>query len=180
MTVKAINDTAGPNRLVSTLLLFKTYLRIHSIDLLASTIIQKATAIQKIIVDVRKIRTENYLADALNTKNGRLMDFVHDLPLNSDVLVGQEDNIRQSSKWTDSFKLLGIKGEICKIYLPSSPTEFRNTVVKPYLVNNDNTENNSPPTAKTLSIAQSIVPNISLLSTTNNLLIATTRPSHIQ
>ncbi len=179
MVVKAVKNTAGPDRLVPTLLVFGAYPCMHSMDLLTPTIIQRTATIEKAIDEVRKIRAKNQVADALNTRNKPLMDLVHDLPLNSDVLVWREGNVGQSGKWTGPFKLLGIKGETCKIYLPSGPTEFRSTVVKPYFVDDDNTENNSPPTVEILPTTQSIVPNISPLPVAENPLIATARPSRI-
>ncbi len=180
MVVKAVNNTAGPDWLVPTLLVFGTYPRMHSMDQPVPTIIQRAAAIEKAMDEVSKIRAENQVANTPNTRNRPLMDFVHDLPLNSDVLVWQEGNTGRSGKWTGPFKLLGIEGETCKIHLPSGPTEFRSTVDKPYLVDDDNTENNSPLTAKILPIAQSIVPNISPLPAAKNPPTATTRPSYIR
>ena len=46
MAVKAINDTAGPNSLVPTLLVFKAYPRITSADPPALSIIKRSKAIQ--------------------------------------------------------------------------------------------------------------------------------------
>ena len=62
------------------------------------TIIQRATAIKKAIEQVRKIRAENQVIDTRNTKNGPIVDYVHNLPLNSDILVWQEGNASQTSK----------------------------------------------------------------------------------
>jgi hypothetical protein len=39
MAVKAINDTAGPNGLVPTLLVYRAYLRIGKLDPLAPSVI---------------------------------------------------------------------------------------------------------------------------------------------
>lgn len=43
---------------------------------------------------VRKIRAENQIVNALNKRNKPLVDFVHDLLLNSDILVCQKGNTR--------------------------------------------------------------------------------------
>lgn len=67
-------------------------------DLPALTIMQRATAINKAINEVRKIRPENQVADELTTRNKPFMDHVHDLPLNSDIPVWPEDNTRQGGK----------------------------------------------------------------------------------
>ncbi len=58
MDVKSVNDTAGPNRLVSILLVFRAYSRMHSMDPPAPTIIQRAAAIEKAMREVRKIHAE--------------------------------------------------------------------------------------------------------------------------
>ena len=55
MAVKAINDTAGPNSLVPTLLIFKAYPRITSADLPALSIIKRSKAIQDIIRELRSL-----------------------------------------------------------------------------------------------------------------------------
>lgn len=92
MAVKAVNNTAGPDGFVSTLLIFGVYPHMYSMDPPAISIIQKTTAIEKAMDEIRKIRAENQVADAVNTKNSSLVDFVHDLFLNSDILVWQKDN----------------------------------------------------------------------------------------
>ena len=139
IAVKAVNDTAGPDGLVPTLLVFGAYPRMHAFDSPAPSITQRATAIRKAMDEIRKIRAEKQVNDALNTRNGPLVDLLHDLPLNSDVLVWREGNAGHTGTWTGPFKLLGIEGETCKVDLPSGPTEFRSTTVKPYYhVKNDN------------------------------------------
>ncbi len=74
MAVKSVNDTAGPNGLVPTLLVFGTYPRMHSMDPPAPTIIQRAAAIEKAMREVRKIHAEQQVADALNTRIGPQVD----------------------------------------------------------------------------------------------------------
>ena len=87
MAVKAVKNTAGPNSLVPTLLVFWAYLHMHSINLLALTIIQRANTIKKATEQNRKIRAKNQMINALNTKNELFIDLIHDLLLNSDRLV---------------------------------------------------------------------------------------------
>lgn len=55
MIDKAVNNTAGPDDLVPTLLVFGAYPHMHSIDPPAPTIIQRAAAIKKVVKQVRKI-----------------------------------------------------------------------------------------------------------------------------
>ena len=83
--------------------------------------------------EIARIRAKKQVDDALNQRNGPSVTTIHNLPLNSDVLVWREGNTGQSGRWTGPFKLLGIVGETCKVQLPSRPTDFRTTAVKPYL-----------------------------------------------
>jgi hypothetical protein len=99
----------------------------------APSITQRALAIRKAIEEVSRIRAEQQVKDALNQQNGPSVDAIHNLLLNSNILIWHEGNTGQSSKWTGPFKLLGITGETCQLQLPSGPTPFRTTVVKPYL-----------------------------------------------
>ena len=136
MAIKAINDTAGPDGLVPTLLVFGVYPRMHDLDPPSPSIVQRSEAIRKAMEEIRKIRAERQTADALNTRNGPIVDPVHDLPLNADVLVWREGNGGRTGKWTGPHKLLGIENQTCIINLPSGPTKFRSTVIKPYLIEN--------------------------------------------
>jgi len=45
MAVKAINDTASPNGLVPTLLVYGAYLRISKLDLFAPSVMDRAAVI---------------------------------------------------------------------------------------------------------------------------------------
>lgn len=111
----------------------------HNIELSALIIIQRVTAIKKAMKKIRKIRDKNQVIDALKTRNRSFITY--DFPLNFNILVWQESYIRRIGKQTGSFKLLGIESETCKIHLPSDLTKFQSTIVKPYFVDDDNTEN---------------------------------------
>ena len=95
MAFKAINDTAGPDGLVLTLLVFGAYPRMVELDPPSPTVAQRANAIKKAMAEVRKLRAERQVADALNQRNSPRTDGVHDLPLNSPVLVWREGNTGQ-------------------------------------------------------------------------------------
>ena len=58
MAVKAVNDTAGPDRLVPTLLVYRAYLRISNLDPPAPSIIERAAVIQKVIAKIVKLRAK--------------------------------------------------------------------------------------------------------------------------
>ena len=66
-------------------------------------------------------------------RNGPKTDAVHDLLLNSPVLIWREGNINQAGHWDGPYNLLTVEGETCTVKLPSRPTSFQSTVVKPYL-----------------------------------------------
>jgi hypothetical protein len=87
MAFKALNDSAGPDGLVPTLLVFGAYPRLVNSDPLAPTVTQRAAAICKAMAEVRKLRAERQVAEALQTRNGPQTSDIHGLPLNSDVLV---------------------------------------------------------------------------------------------
>jgi hypothetical protein len=55
---KAINDTAGPDGLVPTLLVFGAYPRMVESDAPSITVTQRAIVIKKAMVEVQKLRAE--------------------------------------------------------------------------------------------------------------------------
>ena len=55
MAVKAINNTAGPDGLVPTLLVYGAYLRINKLDPPALSITDRAAAIRKAIAEIVKL-----------------------------------------------------------------------------------------------------------------------------
>ena len=87
MTVKAVNDTANPNDLVFTLLIFEAYSRMHHLDPSASNIIQRVATISKTMDEMKKMMTEKQVRDVLNIKNGSIVNHFHDLFINFEVLI---------------------------------------------------------------------------------------------
>ena len=55
MAVKAINNTASPNRLVPTLLVYRAYLRISKLDPPTPSVIKQAAIIRKVIAEIVKL-----------------------------------------------------------------------------------------------------------------------------
>ena len=55
MAIKAINNTAGLNGLVPTLLVYRAYLRIDKLDPPASSITDQAAAIRKAMAEIVKL-----------------------------------------------------------------------------------------------------------------------------
>jgi hypothetical protein len=130
MIVKAINDTVDSDELLLILLIFEAYLCMHAMDSSTSSITQRAMTIEKAMIEIRKFRAERQVINVLNIRNDSIVISIHDLLLNSNVLVWRENNVNQRDKWTESFKLLDIEDEICQIVLFSESTDFRSTVVK--------------------------------------------------
>jgi hypothetical protein len=87
MIVKAINDTAESDELMPILLIFEAYPRIHTMNSPIPSISQRAMTIEKAMTEMRKFRAERQVADALNTRNDLIVTPIHDLFLNSNVLI---------------------------------------------------------------------------------------------
>ena len=58
MAVKAVNDTAGPNGLVPTLLVYRAYLRISNLDPPTLSIMEQAAVIRKVMAEIVKLRAK--------------------------------------------------------------------------------------------------------------------------
>ncbi len=127
MAVKAINDSAGPDGIVPTLLVFGAYPRLTKDSPPSPSVTERAEAIYKAMKEVRRIYAERQVKEALAMRNGPNTYKLHELPLQSNVLVYREKN-----GWNGPYKLIAINGETCTIQMPYGPTDFRSTVVKPY------------------------------------------------
>jgi hypothetical protein len=87
MIVKTINDTAESNELMLILLIFEAYSRIHVMNSSISSVNQRAMTIEKAMTEMRNFRAERQVADVLNTRNESIITSIHDLSLNSNVLI---------------------------------------------------------------------------------------------
>ena len=87
MAVKAVNNTASPNGLVPTLLVYRAYLRISKLDPPALSITERTTIIRKAMAKIVKLRAKQTINNALYYCNGPNITLVHNLPLNSKVLI---------------------------------------------------------------------------------------------
>ena len=87
MVFKAINNSIGPNSLIPTLLVFGAYPCIVESNIPNPTVIKRAAVLKKAIEEVKKLRTERQVADTLNIYNRPKTTTIHNLPLNSPVLV---------------------------------------------------------------------------------------------
>jgi hypothetical protein len=134
MAVKAVNDTAGYDGLIPTLLVFGAFPRISDADPPSLTTTQRAAAIKAAMSEVGKLYAKRQISDALRMRNGPQMDRVRELPIGSEVLVWRI----HEKEWTGPFKLLGINNETCLIDTgKKNPLEFRITTIKPYKRNTE-------------------------------------------
>lgn len=125
MAVKAVNDTAGYDGIVPTLLVFGALPRLTEMDPPAPSVVKRAAAIKKAMEEVSKLRAKRQVAGALRTRNGPITE---DLPIGSDVLVWRT----HEKSWNGPYKLAAVKGETGTIILPHGPTDFRMTSIKRY------------------------------------------------
>src|SRR6266702_2445825 len=127
MAVKAVNDTAGLDRLVPTLLVYRAYPRISNLDPPAPSITERAAVIRKAMAEIVKLWAKQTVNNALHHRNRPNTTLVHDLPLNSEVLVWHK-----SSSWNGPYCLLAVENEMCCVQFPSGLISFKNMSVKPY------------------------------------------------
>jgi hypothetical protein len=139
---KALNDSIHLDDLILILLVFDAYSRMTEINVSSSTITQRFIAMRKTMNEVRKSIVIRLLNDALNIQNDSSSTLIHNLSLNSDILVYREKNNRQSESWKDLFKLLSVIDESVIIELSSDSTKFRSTMIKSYY-DDDHLENSS-------------------------------------
>ena len=87
MAIKAVNDTAGLNRLVPTLLIYRAYLRIGKLDPSAPSITEQAAAIRKAMAEIVKLQAKQAVNSTLYYYNGPNIILVYDFLLNFKVLI---------------------------------------------------------------------------------------------
>ena len=92
MAVKAVNDTAGFDGLVPTLLVYRVYLRINNLDFPALSIIEQAAVIWKAITKIVKLQAKQAINSTLHYCNRLDIILVYNLLLNSKVLVYKSGN----------------------------------------------------------------------------------------
>jgi len=90
IAVKAINDSAGPDRLVPTLLVFGAYPQMTNNSPPSPSVVQRAEAIRKATKEVRRLYATRQVNDALGMRNGPNTLTTLNLPLQSKVRVWRE------------------------------------------------------------------------------------------
>lgn len=90
MAFKAVNDTAGPDGLIPTLLVFGAFPRINLDSPPTPSTLKRAEAVAKAMRTLRKHRAERQVRDALAARNGPDTSDVLSAPLQSEMLVWRE------------------------------------------------------------------------------------------
>ena len=85
MAIKAVNDTAGPDGLIPTLLVYGAYPRMSNLDPFTPSVIDRAAIVRKAIAEIVKLRAKQTVNSALHHRNGLDTTPIHDLLLNSEV-----------------------------------------------------------------------------------------------
>jgi hypothetical protein len=80
MAVKAINDSAGPDSIVPTLLVFGVYPQLTKIDPPSPSVTKRAEAICVATKEVRRLYAERQVKDALAMRNSPNTKNTLDLP----------------------------------------------------------------------------------------------------
>ncbi|KJZ70368.1 hypothetical protein HIM_10259 [Hirsutella minnesotensis 3608] len=127
MAVKAVNDTAGPDGLVPTLLVFGAYPRINHDSPPSPPMIKRAEAIRKAMTALRRAAATRQVRDALNTRNGPNVERAAERHLQSEVLVW-----READGWTGPWIVIDNNGHEITINHVNGPRNFRITAVKKY------------------------------------------------
>ena len=81
MAVKAVNDLAGPNGIIPTLLVFSIYPRLTKIDPLSLSITKKTETIYIVTKKVRHLYIKKQVKDILTIYNSPNTKITLDLPL---------------------------------------------------------------------------------------------------
>lgn len=132
LAVKAVNDTAGPNGLVPTLLVFGAYPRISMLDAPPELTMERAKIVRKAMEEIRRLKASTGVRDALKMRNGPMTSHLADLPPGSNVLVWRAAKHTDKKGWKGPFQLTKIEGETATVMVKNTPIEFRTTIVRPY------------------------------------------------
>ena len=132
MAVKAVNDTAGPNGLILTPLVFGTYPRLAKTSPPSLSIAARATAVRKAMTEVRRIHARRQINGTLATRNGPNVTKVLNLPLQSEVKVWRENR-----GWTGPYILVAWNDDqtAAIVDIDDRQVSFRITSVQPYYRN---------------------------------------------
>jgi hypothetical protein len=91
IAIKAINNTAGPDGLIPTLLVFSTYPRIATTDTPSFTVIKRGKAITKAIKQIAELHTKRQVTDVLRQQNKLNISNTLDVLISKNVLIYRKD-----------------------------------------------------------------------------------------
>jgi hypothetical protein len=91
MVIKAVNNTAEPDGLVPTLLVFGTYSRITTTNTLSLTVIKRGKAIIKAIKQIAELHVKRQVTNVLRQRNGPNISNTLNVLISKDVLVYKKD-----------------------------------------------------------------------------------------
>ncbi|KAM4065471.1 cwf18 domain containing protein [Hirsutella rhossiliensis] len=121
MAVKAINDTAGPDGLVPTLLVFGAYPRVSTDSPPSASTLKRSEAMQKAMKMLRQLSAERRVKDALHARNG---------PSTTEVLSSR---CKVKFAFGERKTIASIDSHNITIDTVNGPQVFRSTLVQPYL-----------------------------------------------
>jgi hypothetical protein len=132
IAVKAVNDTAGLDGLVPTLLVFSTYPRLSKTSPPSPSITARAKAIKNAIVEVCNIKSKRQVNDALATRNRPNVIETLQLLIQSSVKVW-----RKNCGWTGPYTLIAMNDDLTAaiVDVDNKQVTFRVTAVKLYHCN---------------------------------------------
>jgi hypothetical protein len=81
IVIKAVNDSAGPDGIIPTLLVFGAYPRMTNNSVLSLTITKRAKTIRKASNEIRRYYTKQYIEDALRIRNGPNITIIFKFPI---------------------------------------------------------------------------------------------------
>lgn len=129
VAIEALNDSIGPNGLVSTLLVYGALLSLClPTDPPSPSLHQRARALQVAIKFVTEYFAKSQVSAALKSQNGPRKLDVHKVPLGGHVLVYRPN----TGRWDGPFSLLYKRDEDSTILMNHGPSKFRSTSLNPY------------------------------------------------
>jgi hypothetical protein len=134
IAIKAVNNTAGPDGLVPTLLVFSTYPRMTTTDTLSLTVTERGKAITKAIKQIAELHAKRQVTDVLKQRNGPNINDILDVLISKDVLIYKEDK-----GWKGPYTFVLNDSQTCTVTLLSGLIRFRITSVKRYYSKDFNT-----------------------------------------
>jgi hypothetical protein len=91
MVIKTVNNTAGPNGLIPTLLVFSTYSQITTTNTPSLTVTKHSKAIIKAIKQILKLYIKRQVTGVLRQQNRLNISNTLDVLISKNVLVYRKD-----------------------------------------------------------------------------------------